>query len=81
MESQKEYVSVEYPLKHGQICIKWVTLVPEITNILNEKDDYSTKARKKILILILSDEFCEEQEFRYLLLYVNLPMSLFKKFQ
>ena len=77
MEIQKEYVSVEYPLKHGQICIKWVTLVPEITNILNEKDDYSTKARKKILILILSDEFCEEQEFRY----VNLPMSLFKKFQ
>ena len=81
MESQKEYVSVEYPLKHGQIRIKWVTLVAEITNILNEKDDYSTKARKKILILILSDEFCEEQEFRYLLLYVNLPMSLFKKSQ
>ena len=47
MESQNEYVSVDDPLKHGQICIKWVTLVPEITNILNEKDDYSTKARKK----------------------------------
>ena len=45
MESQKKYVSAEDPLKHGQICIKWITLVPEITNILNEKV-YSTKARK-----------------------------------
>ena len=58
MESQKEDVSVEDPLKYAQICMKWDNSCPW---------DYFTKARKKIPILILSDKSYEEQAFPYLL--------------
>lgn len=43
------------------------TLVPNISNIVKEEDGIIRLTQEKIPILVLSDKFCEEQTFCYLL--------------
>ena len=61
-ESETEYASVEEPLNTHRTSSNETTLVSDIPNIVNNENIIIAPFQGK-----MSDEFCEEQAFRYLL--------------
>ena len=65
--SKTEFASDEDPLKMHRTASNEITLVSEIPNIINNKNNTIAPGQRKTPVSILSDEFCEEQAFPYLL--------------
>ena len=65
--SKTEFASDEDPLKMHRTASNEITLVSEIPNIINNKNNIIASGQRKTPVSILSDEFCEEQAFPYLL--------------
>ena len=64
--SETEFASVEDPL-NMRTASNETTLVSEIPNIINDENVIIAPGQGKNPVSILSDEFCEEQSFSYLL--------------
>ena len=65
--SGTEFTSVEDPLNKHRTASNETTLDSEIPNIINKENFIIAPSQGKKLLLILSDEFFEEQVFPYLL--------------
>ena len=65
--SETESASVENPLNTHRTASNETTLVSEISNIINDENVITALGQGKKPVSILSDEFCEEQAFSYLL--------------
>ena len=65
--SKTEFASDEDPLKMHRTASNEITLVSEIPNIINNKNNIIAPGQRKTPVSILRDEFCEEQAFPYLL--------------
>ena len=66
-ESESEYASVEDRLNIHRTASKETTLVSAIPNIVSNQNNIIAPGQGKTPISVLSDEFCEEQAFPYLL--------------
>ena len=56
-------------------------LVFEISNITSEKHFFIAPGQRKIPVSILSDEYCEDEAFSYLLLTGKSTVMLLGEFQ
>ena len=63
--SKTEFASDEDPLKMHRTASNEITLVSEIPNIINNKNNIIAPGQRKTPVSILSDEFCEEQAFPF----------------
>ena len=66
-ESESEYASVEDRLNIHRTASKETTLVSAIPNIVSNQNIIIAPGQGKTPVSVLSDEFCEEQAFPYLL--------------
>ena len=66
-ESESEYASVEDRLNIHRTASKETTLVSAIPNIVSNQNNIIAPGQGKTPVSVLSDEFCEEQAFPYLL--------------
>ena len=66
-ESETEYASVEDPLNIHRTASNETTLVSNIPNIVSNENIIIAPGQEKTPVSVLSDEFCEEQAFPYLL--------------
>ena len=67
ISTETEYGSVEDPLSKHRTGSNETALVSEIPNITNDENVIIAPRQGKDPVSILSDEFCEEQAFLYLL--------------
>ena len=67
IESRTEYASVEGPLNMHRTASNKTTLISEIPNVINEQNVIIAPGQGQIPVLMLSDEFCEDQALPYLL--------------
>ena len=70
-KSETEFASVEVPLNMHRSVSNETTLVSEIANTINKRNVLIATRQGKTPVSVLSDEFCEEQAFPYLLPKVN----------
>ena len=66
-ESEKEYASVEDPLDMHRTASNETTLISNIPNIVSNQNIIIEPGQGKTPVSVLSDKFCEEQTFPYLL--------------
>ena len=66
-ESETEYASVEDPPNIHSTASNETTLASDIPNIVNNENIIIAPSQGKTPVSVLSDEFCEEQTFPYLL--------------
>ena len=64
---ETEFISVEDPLNMHRTTSNETTLVSEIPNIINDENALTKTGQGKERLSILSNEFCENQAFPYLL--------------
>ena len=64
---ETEFISVEDRLNMHRTTSNETTLVSEIPNIINDENALTKTGQGKERLSILSNEFCENQAFPYLL--------------
>ena len=67
ISNETEYGSVEDPLSMHRTGSNETALVSEIPSIVNDENVIIASGQVGKPVLVLSDEFCEEQAFPYLL--------------
>ena len=81
-DAEIDYASVENPLNIHRFPLNEATLISEIPNLINEENVIIAPGQGKNLVSILSDEFCEERTFPYLLpADINFAIMLLRRFQ
>ena len=64
---ETEFISVEDPLNMHRTASNETTLISEIPKIINDENALTETGQGKKRLSILSNEFCENQAFPYLL--------------
>ena len=80
-ENETECASVKDPLSIHRISSNGQLFFSQIPNITNEENFIIVPGQRKIPVLILSDEFCEDQAFSCLFTTGHLAVLLLGMFQ